>query len=103
MKRGADTPMSARSRDLSPPYKCTTRDGSLNGRPRRNNSFIKLKIVVFSPIPSANVTTAIDVNAGDLRSWRRANFRSFISRGAQCLNGINARGATRGEQTREQP
>jgi hypothetical protein len=38
--------------------------------------------VVFSPIPSANVMTAIDVNAGDLRSWRKANFKSFISLGA---------------------
>src|SRR6184192_737111 len=94
--------MSARSRDLSPPYKCTTRDGSLNGKPRRNNSFIKLKIVVFSPIPSANVTTAMDVNAGDLRSWRKANFRSFISFGAQCLNGVDKCGAARRDQTRHQ-
>src|SRR5213078_1740541 len=94
--------MSARSRDLSPPYKCTTRDGSLKGRRRRNKSFIKLKIVVFSPIPSANVTTAMDVNAGDLRSWRKANFRSFISFGAQCLNGVDKCGAARRDQTRHQ-
>src|SRR5216117_2490959 len=79
------------------------RDGSLNSSPRKKRSLIKLKIVVFSPIPSANVTTAIDVNAGDLRSWRKANFRSFISLGAEGLNRINARGATRREQTREQP
>src|SRR5947207_15633221 len=94
--------MSAISRDLSPPYKWTTRNGSLNGRPRRNNSFIKLKIVVFSPIPSANVMTAIDVNPGDLRSWRSAKFRSFISLGAQCLNRFDKRGATRRNQTCQQ-
>src|SRR5438067_553251 len=30
-------------------------------------------------MPSASVRTATNVNPGDLRSWRRANFRSFIS------------------------
>ena len=59
-------------------------------------SLIKLKIAVFSPIPSANVMKAIAVNAGDLRSWRKANFRSFISFGAQCLNYIDAGSACRG-------
>src|SRR5437899_7777949 len=102
MKRGADTPMSMRSRDLSPPYKCTTRDGSLNGRPRRNRSLIKLKIVVFSPMPTASVKTATQVNAGDFRSWRSANFTSFILFGSQGGNWINVCGAARGHQTREQ-
>ena len=41
-------------------------------------------------------------NPGDLRSWRRANLRSFMLFGPQCLNWIDARGAARGEQTREQ-
>src|SRR6266446_4290117 len=70
--------MSTRSRDLSPPYKWTTRDGSLNGRPRRNRSLIKLKIAVLSPIPSARVITAIEVNAGDCRSLRNAKRISFM-------------------------
>src|SRR5205085_8537995 len=58
---------------------CTTRSGSLNGRPRKNRSLIKLKIAVFRPMPSARVSTASKVNAGDLRSWRRAKRRSIIS------------------------
>jgi hypothetical protein len=69
----------------------TTRDGSLNGSPRKKRSLIKLKIVVFNPIPSANVMIAIDVNAGDLRSWRKANFKSFILFGAKCNDRINTR------------
>src|SRR6266704_2384911 len=102
MKRGADIPMSTRSRDLSPPYKCTTRDGSLNGRPRRNRSLIKLKIVVFSPMPTASVKTATQVNAGDLRSWRSANFTSLILFGSQRGNWIDVCGAACRYQTRHQ-
>src|SRR6266550_1764695 len=94
--------MSTRSRDLSPPYKCTTRDGSLNGRPRRNRSLIKLKIVVFSPMPTASVKTAMQVNAGDLRSWRSANFTSVILFGSQRGNWIDVCGAACREQTRRQ-
>jgi hypothetical protein len=71
-------PMSTKSRDLSPPCKCTTRDGSLNGRLFRKRSFTKLKIVVFKPMPSARVITAIDVNAGDFRSLRKAKRISFM-------------------------
>src|SRR5260370_14633650 len=52
------------------------RCGSLKGSTRRNRSLIKLKMAVFSPMPSASVRTAIKVNPGDLRSWRKANFRS---------------------------
>src|SRR4249920_1007116 len=55
----------------------TTRSGSEKGRPRRKRSWIKLKIAVFMPIPSASVTTAIKVNPGDLQSWRRAKRMSF--------------------------
>jgi hypothetical protein len=40
----------------------------LEWQPAQKRSLIKLKIVVFSPIPSANVITAIAVNPGDLRS-----------------------------------
>src|SRR5206468_4900438 len=94
--------MSTRSRDLSPPYKCTTRDGSLNGRPRRNRSLIRLKIVVFSPMPTASVKTATQVNAGDLRSWRSANFTSFILFGSQGGNWIDVCGAACRYQTSQQ-
>jgi hypothetical protein len=37
-----------------------------------------LKIAVFAPIPSASVMTAMNVNAGEFRSWRIAKRRSFI-------------------------
>src|SRR5438309_6018854 len=94
--------MSTRSRDLSPPYKRTTRDGSLNGRPRRNRSLIKLKIAVFSPMPSASVRTAMQVNAGDLRSWRSANFTSLILFGSQGGNWIDVCGAACRYQTSQQ-
>ena len=53
------------------------RDGSLNGSPRRKRSLIKLKIVVFRPIPSARVTIAMKVKAGvclNLRSAKRMSF-----------------------------
>src|SRR5436190_18205737 len=56
----------------------TRRPGSANGRPRRNRSWIKLKIAVFMPIPSARVSTASRVKPGDLRSWRIAKRRSVI-------------------------
>src|SRR5205085_12639988 len=46
-------------------------------------------------MPSASVMIAIAVNPGDLRSWRRANFRSFISFSAQSNNWIDARRAAR--------
>src|SRR5215469_2466730 len=49
-------------------------------------------------MPSAIVITAIKVNPGDLRSWRRANVKSFISLGAQSLDGINIRSASRRDQ-----
>src|ERR1700757_3793131 len=72
----------------------TTRSASENRRPRRKRSCIKLKMAVFIPMPSASVKTAINVNPGDLRSWRRANLRSFISFGAQGLDWINMCRAT---------
>ena len=77
------------------------RDGSLNGSPRKNRSLIRLKIVVFSPIPSANVMIAIAVNPGDLRSWRTANFRSFMSFGSEGNDWIDARSTARREPASE--
>src|SRR5437016_5396219 len=38
-----------------------------------------LKIAVFAPMPSASVSTAMNVNPGDFRSCRRAKRRSFMS------------------------
>src|SRR2546423_7842429 len=97
--------MSTKSRALSPPYKWTTRDGSLNGRPRRKRSLIKLKIAVLSPIPSASVITAVAGKAGDCRSFRNAKRMSFIGCGGdfvlrkligtQGFKGIEQRSAAR--------
>src|SRR5436190_1128688 len=78
---------------------CTTRPGSLNGRPPKKRSLIKLKIAVFRPIPRASVRTARQVKAGDFRSWRRANRRSFISLCAQSFDWIDMRSAARREKT----
>src|SRR4029450_1149492 len=73
------------------------RDGSLNGSRRRKRSLISLKIAVFAPIPSASVRTATRVNPGDLRSWRRANLRSFILLVTEGHHRIDIHGATRGK------
>jgi len=40
----------------------------LEGSPRRNRSLIRVKMAVFSPIPSASVRTASKVNPGDLNN-----------------------------------
>src|SRR5262249_48576811 len=61
-----------------------------------------VKIAVVAPMPSAIVITAMKVNPGDFRSWRRANLRSFISFGAQCSNWINVCGTPGREQTCDQ-
>src|SRR6266487_4120704 len=105
--------MSTRSRDLSPPNRWTTRDGSLNCRPRRNRSLIKLKMVVFSPMPIASVIIASAEKPGDLRSCRRANRMSFIglvfsdcsfliSFGSQGDDRIDIGGAARGDEAGNQ-
>src|SRR6266566_2592142 len=78
MNRGADI-WNSSVRSFPLVRICRTRSGSWNGRPFTKRSLISEKIAVFSPIPSASVRTAIKVNTGDLRSWRKANFRSFIS------------------------
>ena len=58
-----------------------------------------VKIAVVAPMPSAIVITAVKVNPGDFQSWRRANLKSFMSFGPQCLNWINVCGTPGGEQT----
>src|SRR5215813_1619937 len=77
----------------------TTRSGSEKGRPRRKRSWIKLNMAVFIPMPMGSVMTASEVNPGDLRSCRRANFRSFMLFSPQCFDWINARGTARGKKT----
>src|SRR6516162_10893647 len=59
-------------------------------------------MAALAPMPSASVMTATAVNPGDLRSWRRANLRSFISFGAQRLDRIDVSSAPCWQQTREQ-
>src|SRR5438132_14002315 len=90
----------------------TTRPGSLNGRPRKNRSLIRLKIAVFNPIPSASVSNASKVNPGDLSNCRRAKRRSVIkldrsvmdfetaSLVSQCDHWIDLRSTARWNETR---
>src|SRR5439155_6160308 len=100
--RGAEMASSNNLRSLALEYMCNTRCGSLNGRPRKNKSLIKLKIAVFRPMPSASVRTATKVNPGDLRSWRSAKLRSFISFGAERDHRIDVAGTTGGDETGDQ-
>src|SRR5438105_8035891 len=82
----------------------TTRSGCLNGRLCRKRSLIRLKIAVFKPIPSASVRMAMNVNAGDCQSFRKAKRRSLMKTllGAQRLHRIDKGGAAGGQQAREQ-
>src|SRR6266568_3367128 len=50
------------------------------------------RTVVVAPMPSASVSTATAVKPGFFSSWRKANFRSFIS---QRLHRIDFGGAPR--------
>src|SRR5574341_2559929 len=50
------------------------------GNGRSSTAFTIVNNVVVAPIPSANVTAAIAVNSGRLRSARRARRSSFIYR-----------------------
>src|SRR5229473_5375662 len=50
-----------------------------NGSGRNKTESITAKMARFAPRQIAIVASAVTVNAGDLRSWRRANFRSFMS------------------------
>src|SRR5205823_9692880 len=104
MNRGADI-WNSSVRSFPLVRICRTRSGSGNGSPLRNRSLIKLKIVVFSPMPTASVKTATQVNAGDLRSWRSANFMSvmsFILFGSQRGNWVDVCGAACRYQTSQQ-
>src|SRR4029077_13377463 len=83
-------------------HRRTSRSACGNVSGCSTNVLNALKSAVFAPIPSASVTTATRVNPGDLRSWRKANLRSFISLGPQRLNRIDMGGAPCWQQTREQ-
>src|SRR6516165_8859060 len=61
-----------------------------------------VKMAALAPMPSASVMTATAVNPGDLRSWRRANFMSFISFSSQSDDRIDARSAAGGYQACDQ-
>src|SRR5437667_12662059 len=78
---------------------CTILSGSRNGNGRRSTAFMTLKIAVCAPMPSASVSTATAVKPGFFSSWRKANFRSFIT---QCLHRINFRCAAGGQPAGEQ-
>src|SRR5207244_4379889 len=78
MKRGAESGKSTVC-SLKCEKTCSKRVGCWKGRPRRNKSLIKLKIAVFSPIPSASVSKASRVNPGDLNNCRQAKRKSVIT------------------------
>src|SRR5437763_13155230 len=86
----------------------TTRPGSLNRRPRKNRSLIRLKIAVFSPIPSASVINARKVNPGDLSNCRTVKRKSVIMMPAFGIlvtkrdHRIHFHGAARGNVAGEQ-
>src|SRR5215472_13225845 len=82
----------------------TRREGPLNGRLRRKRSLIRLKMAVLSPMPSASVTIAMKVNAGDWRSLRKAKRRSVMEVlfHSKCLDRIDHCGAARWKITRGQ-
>ena len=56
----------------------TNRSGSGKDSGRSRTPFTTLKMALFAPMPKASANTATRVKPGLLRSWRRANLRSFI-------------------------
>src|SRR4029077_18849166 len=68
----------------------TSRSACGKGNGRRSTPSTTEKIAVFAPIPSARVRTATTVKPGDLRSWRNASFKSFMSFGAQSVHWVDA-------------
>src|SRR5690348_4224711 len=71
------------------------RSDSGKGNGRRRTPLIRLKMAVFAPMPSASVTMATKVKPGVLRSWRKANFKSFMSFVSQRNHRIDSHRATR--------
>src|SRR5262249_48510912 len=80
----------------------TSSSGSLYCGGFSSTALTTLKIAVFRPIPSASVRTAMRVNPGDLRSWRRAKRISFISLCAKRFDRNDQSCAARWQQTRDE-
>jgi hypothetical protein len=57
-------------------YRVTTRLASLTGTACRKIAFVRVKIVVFAPMPKVSDKIATAVNPGDFLSMRTANFMS---------------------------
>src|SRR5207302_6902029 len=73
----------------------TSRSDRGNGSGRSRMESITAKMARFAPRQIAIVASAVTVNAGALRSWRKANFRSFISLVAQRNHRIDRHGTAR--------
>src|SRR5437660_8025091 len=58
------------------------------GNARRSTALTKLKIAVFAPTLSASVSTATAVKPGFFSSWRKDNFKPFIT---QRLHRVDSR------------
>src|SRR5262249_23208073 len=80
----------------------TSRSACGKGNGRSSTPSTTEKIAVFAPIPSASVKTATRVKPGDLRNWRRANLRSFMSFSSQSDDWIYARSAAGGNPRSEE-
>src|SRR5438477_5650871 len=80
----------------------TSRSDCGNGSGRSRMESITAKMARFAPRQIAIVASAVTVNAGALRSWRNANFRSLMSLVAQRDHRIDchcpARGKIGGDQ-----
>jgi hypothetical protein len=57
----------------------TRRSGSPNGSGRSSVASTSAKIALLAPMPSARVSVATSMKAGEPFSWRIANFRSSRS------------------------
>src|SRR5262245_24683131 len=63
------------------PHNNTRRSDSGNGSARSQSAFTAEKMAVLAPMPSARVSTATAVKPGFFKSWRKANFKSFMGEG----------------------
>src|SRR5438270_8777152 len=68
-----------------------------NGNGRSSTELITAKMARFAPRQIAIVASAVSVNAGALRSWRNANFRSVMLLVAQCHHWIDRHRAASGK------
>src|SRR5437016_4424838 len=73
----------------------TSRSDCGNGSGRSRMELITAKMARFAPRQIATVASAVMVNAGDLRSCRKANFRSVMLLVTQRDHRIDRHRATR--------